>query len=66
MRFVDYLTIVKMKRAGWLLRNTNMKIIDISSRLYYKDIGYFSRLFKKQYNTTPSEYRIPENYSFEI
>jgi two-component system response regulator YesN len=66
IRFVEYLTIVKMKRAGWLLRNTNMKIVDISSRLYYKDIGYFARLFKKHYNTTPSEYRIPENYSFEI
>lgn len=66
IRFVDYITVVKMKRAGWLLRNTDMKIIEVADRLYYKDIGYFSRLFKKQYGITPSEYRIPENYSFEI
>lgn len=65
-RFVDYLTTVKMKRAGWLLRNTELKIIEIASRLYYKDMGYFARLFKHQYNLTPSEYRIPETYTFEI
>jgi len=66
IRFVDYLTMVKMKRAGWLLRKTEMKIAEIALRLYYKDIGYFSRLFKKQYNLTPSEYRVPESYTFEI
>ena len=65
-RFVDYLTTVKMKRAGWLLRNTELKITEIASRLYYKDMGYFARLFKNQYNLTPSEYRIPETYTFEI
>lgn len=66
IRFVDYLTTVKMKRAGWLLRKTELKVTEIASRLYYKDFGYFSRLFKKQYNLTPSEYRMPENYTFEI
>lgn len=66
VRFVNYLTTVKMKRAGWLLRKTELKITEIAERLDYKDIGYFSRLFKKQYNLTPSEYRMPENYVFEI
>lgn len=66
IRFVDYLTLVKMKRAGWLLRETDLKVAEISSRLYYKDTGYFSRLFKKQYGLTPSEYRVPDNYIFHI
>lgn len=66
IRFVNYLTTVKMKRAAWLLHNTELKIVEIADRLYYKDIGYFSRLFKKQFNLTPSEYRLPENYTFEI
>jgi two-component system response regulator YesN len=66
IRFVDYLTMVKLKRASWLLKNTDLKIIDIATRLDYKDIGYFARLFKKQYGLTPSEYRVPENYLFEI
>lgn len=66
IRLVDYLTTVKMKRAGWLLRKTRLKISEIASRLYYKDVGYFSRLFKKQYGVTPSEYHIPDNYDFNI
>lgn len=66
LRFVDYLTSVKLKRAAWLLKNTSMKIIDIAIRLDYKDIGYFSRLFKKQYGITPSVYRIPDSYNYQI
>lgn len=66
LRFVDYLTSVKLKRAAWLLKNTSMKIIDVAARLDYKDIGYFSRLFKKQYGITPSVYRIPDNYNYQI
>lgn len=66
LRFVDYLTTVKIKRAGWLLQNTNLKISDIASRLDYKDIGYFSRMFKKQYGITPTEYRIPDDYTYQI
>lgn len=56
-RFVDYLTKVKLKRAGMLLQKTKMTITDIANRLSYKDLGYFSRLFKKQFGVTPSEYR---------
>lgn len=65
-RFVDYLTTVKLKRAGWLLLNTDLKIADISARLDYKDIGYFSRVFKKKYGMTPSEYKMPDDYTFQI
>lgn len=66
LRFVDYLTTVKLKRAGWLLQNTSMKINEIAERLDYKDIGYFSRVFKRQYGMTPTEYRIPDNYTYQI
>jgi two-component system response regulator YesN len=66
MRFVDYLNRVKLKRAAFLLKETNMKIVDIATRLDYKDIGYFSRLFKSKFNVTPSEYRIPDEYDFQI
>ena len=65
-KFVEYLTLVRMKRAGWLLCNTELKITEIAERLDYKDIGYFSRLFKKTYNLSPSEYRTLENCSFDI
>lgn len=66
LRFVDYLTTVKLKRAGWLLQNTEMKVTEIAERLDYKDVGYFSRMFKKQYGVTPTEYRIPDGYTYQI
>lgn len=66
LRFVDYLTNVKLRRAAWLLRNTTLKVTDIAERLDYKDMGYFSRLFKKKYGVTPSDYRVPDNYNYQI
>ncbi len=66
IRFVDYLTTVKLKRAALLLKETNMKIFDIAERLDYKDIGYFSRLFKNKYGLPPSEYRIADAYDYQI
>lgn len=66
LRFVDYLTNVKLRRAAWLLRNTNLKVTDIAEKLDYKDMGYFSRLFKKKYGVTPSDYRVPDNYNYQI
>lgn len=66
VRFVDYITYVKLMRAAWLLKNTNVKIGEIAERMDYKDIAYFSRLFKKHFHMTPSEYRIPDSYQFDI
>ncbi len=65
-RFVDYLTTVKLKHAGWLLQNTDMKVTEIAMRLDYKDIGYFSRLFKQRFGVTPTEFRIPDGYTYQI
>ncbi|MCI7100391.1 MAG: helix-turn-helix domain-containing protein [Lachnospiraceae bacterium] len=66
INFVDYVNTVKMKRAAYLLRHTKMKIIDIAGALDYKDMGYFLKRFKARYGVTPSQYRIPENYEFQI
>lgn len=64
--FVDYVNVVKLKRAAWLLKNTKMKVIDIVGALDYKDMGYFLKKFKAKYGVTPSQYRIPETYEFQI
>jgi len=66
LRFVDYITYVKMMRAAWLLRNADLKISEVAERMDYKDIAYFSKLFKRHFNMTPSEYKIPDNYQFQI
>ena len=43
-----------------------MKITDIAERLDYKDIGYFSRIFKNKYKLPPSAYRLSDGYDFQI
>lgn len=66
IRFVDYITNVKLMRAAWLLKNTEMKVGEIAQRIDYKDVAYFSKQFKKFFSYSPSEYRLPEDYHFEI
>lgn len=66
INFVDYVNAVKMKRAAYLLKHTKMKVIDIAGTLDYKDMGYFLKRFKAKYGMTPSQYRIPETYEFQI
>ena len=66
IRFVDYITRVKLARAAWLLINTGMKVGEIAVRMDYKDAAYFSKQFKSIYQVTPSEYRIPDTYMLWI
>ncbi|MDO4344879.1 MAG: DNA-binding response regulator [Eubacteriales bacterium] len=66
VNFVDYVNTVKMKRAAYLLKHTKRKVIDIAGVLDYKDMGYFLKKFKAKYGVTPSQYRIPETYEFQI
>lgn len=57
MLFVEYITMVKMERAKKLITEGKHKIYEISDKLGYKDVEYFSRLFKKYTGSTPAEYR---------
>lgn len=66
VRFVDYMNTVKLKRAAYMLLNTKLEIKEIADRLYYKDISYFSKLFKKKYGIVPSMFRMPSSYNFQI
>lgn len=66
VRFVDYISNVRLYRAAWLLKNTEMKINEIALRIEYKDVAYFSKLFKRKFGCSPSEYRLPDSYHFEI
>ena len=66
VRFVDYISYVRLYRAAWLLKNTDMRINEIALRIEYKDVAYFSKLFKRKFGCSPSEYRLPDSYHFEI
>ncbi|OMF65107.1 hypothetical protein BK141_12080 [Paenibacillus sp. FSL R5-0765] len=56
INFIDYLTRVRMDAAKQLLRETTMKINDVSAAVGYQH-SYFNRIFKKQEGVTPSQYR---------
>ena len=66
VRFIDYVNDVKLKRAAWLLLKSQLGITDITKRLNYKDKSYFSKLFRSRYGITPSEFRMPPAYDFQI
>ena len=55
--FIQYLTELRLKKAKELLVCTNMRISEIGYSVGYKDSHYFSYLFKKTQNCTPSHYR---------
>lgn len=47
----------QMKAAARLLRTTDMYLYEIAEQLGYKDVKYFSLLFKAYYQITPKGYR---------
>lgn len=52
--FVDYLTTLRMEKAERLLKETNMKIREVSEQCGYSDQHYFSYCFKKYAGVSPN------------
>lgn len=57
MSFVTYLNQMRVKKAEYLLLNTNLKVIDIALESGFEDSSYFTSIFKKETNMTPTDYR---------
>lgn len=53
----EYVLKVRMEKAAEMLINSDMKILQISDDLGYKDKNYFSKAFKNYFGVYPSEYR---------
>ncbi|MGH4050311.1 MAG: response regulator transcription factor [Clostridium sp.] len=52
-----YITKYRITKAKDLLKDHNMKIIDITLKVGYSDGNYFSKIFKKETGLTPSKYK---------
>lgn len=54
--FIDWLSMMRVKKAKELFNTTNLSIKEVCYMIGYKDPNYFSRIFKKRVGMTPSEY----------
>ena len=59
--FTEVLRQLKMHHAEELLRNTEMKIGEISESVGYESVDHFTRTFRKVYGMAPREYRLLHN-----
>ncbi len=57
MNFSDMLTNIRLDAATQLISSTKMSLVDISENVGFNDPKYFSRVFRKYYGMTPSQYR---------
>jgi len=63
MRFNDYLNLVRVNRAKFMLQNYSLTLKEIAFDCGYNDTAYFCRVFKKTCKVTPTEYRAQSNRS---
>ena len=57
MHFNDYLNLVRVNRAKFMLQNYGMTLKEIAANCGYSDAAYFCRVFKKIAKVTPTQYR---------
>ncbi|AUB54055.1 helix-turn-helix transcriptional regulator [Enterococcus mundtii] len=57
MTFFTYLNQMRIKKAEYLLLHTDLKIIDIALEAGFEDPNYFTSLFKRETQMTPTGYR---------
>lgn len=54
---MQYINLLKINKAKFLLKNTDMQIGEISLAIGCEDQFYFSRMFKRSENISPLKYR---------
>jgi two-component system response regulator YesN len=55
--FIDYVTELRLTHAGELLRSSTLKVYEIADLSGFKDVKYFSKVFKKVMKVSPADYR---------
>lgn len=52
-----YLNRIRMENAARLLQDDGLRIADVAYQVGFSDPHHFTRVFKKQYHMTPTDYR---------
>ena len=55
---IKYQNDIRLKNSCELLHSTNLTITEIAQSCGFNDPLYFSRIFKKKYNTSPTQFRL--------
>lgn len=55
--FNQFVLKYKMEYGKYLLANTDDRIYEVSEKLGYKTVDYFTKLFKEYTGNTPAQYR---------
>ncbi len=53
----DYILQLRMDRADYLLRNSRLRITEVSNELGFFSQSHFIKVFKKQFGCTPQQHR---------
>lgn len=59
--FVNYVNSTRISRASKLLLETDLSVSEISFKCGFNNIANFNRIFKKEKNTTPTDFRTEFN-----
>ena len=57
MTYREYVRMIKMNHACYLLKNTGLSILDVSLQCGYSSLSGFNRSFKQIVGVNPTEYR---------
>ena len=52
----EFIRLLRLKRAGQLLRNKSATIVEIAYQVGFNNPSYFAECFRKQFGKSPSEY----------
>ncbi|MCR5067209.1 MAG: response regulator [Erysipelotrichaceae bacterium] len=55
--FSNYLTSLRMEKAGEMLKNVSLKVYEVAERVGISDVSYFNKLFREYEGKTPLQYR---------
>lgn len=55
---IQFIRAIRMKKATQLLQRADLQITDVAYSIGFSDPDYFSKVFRKEFGCTPTQYRV--------